>query len=349
MIFCGDIALPFVGAVTLRNFPDEIRKASWVGNLEGSLCLDEATRDLLEERKVFNHYDAINDLCHQINFKCFVIGNNHLLDAAPAETTTRNVRSLDVSSVGGGSCYKSASMPVFLGDYLLVSFGWEGNSCEPATSRGGVNSYDKWNVIKQAEILRNDYPDKKIICFMHWNYELELYPQPLDRELAHHLIDIGVYAVIGCHAHRVQPIEIYKDHPIVYGLGNFMFRQNAYMNGMLKFPSFSYNEIAFEITDDGLFGVHQFRYNPDGHIVTYIKKECVHNATFADMNEKDYKLFFINERVQKKLLPIFFFDDGKILYIIKIAVVKMRQKIINSIANNKGLFSFVKSLASKLS
>ena len=63
---------------------------------------------------------------------------------------------------------------------------------------------------------------RRIIAFMHWNTELELYPQPLDRELSHALIDLGVFAVIGCHAHRVQGYEIYKGHPIVYGLGNFI-------------------------------------------------------------------------------------------------------------------------------
>lgn len=46
-----------------------------------------------------------------------------------------------------------------------------------------------------------------VICFFHWNYELEKYPQPFDRQLAMDLIDMGVAAVIGCHAHRTQPIE----------------------------------------------------------------------------------------------------------------------------------------------
>lgn len=50
---------------------------------------------------------------------------------------------------------------------------------------------------------------------------MELYPQPFDRELSKVLIDLGVYAVLGCHAHRVQQIEFYKGRPIVYGLGNF--------------------------------------------------------------------------------------------------------------------------------
>ncbi len=61
------------------------------------------------------------------------------------------------------------------------------------------------------------------------------------------LIDIGVAAVVGCHVYRVQQVELYKGCPIVYGLGNFMFRQSYYFNGSLKFPDFCEIVYLFEI------------------------------------------------------------------------------------------------------
>ncbi len=42
----------------------------------------------------------------------------------------------------------------------------------------------------------------------------------------HNLIDRGADLIVGTHAHRLQPIERYKDATIVYGLGNFCFGGN---------------------------------------------------------------------------------------------------------------------------
>ncbi len=42
----------------------------------------------------------------------------------------------------------------------------------------------------------------------------------------HNLIDGGADAVIAHHAHVLQPMELYNDKPIVYGLGNFTFGGN---------------------------------------------------------------------------------------------------------------------------
>lgn len=62
-----------------------------------------------------------------------------------------------------------------------------------------------------------------VIVFEHWGIEYALYPVRHQRLLGRTLIDAGADAVIGAHAHVVQPMEIYKDRLIVYGLGNFVF------------------------------------------------------------------------------------------------------------------------------
>ena len=47
-------------------------------------------------------------------------------------------------------------------------------------------------------------------------------------EFAHACIDAGACALIGSGTHQLKGIEIYKDCPIIYGLGNFMF-ENEYV------------------------------------------------------------------------------------------------------------------------
>jgi poly-gamma-glutamate synthesis protein (capsule biosynthesis protein) len=62
-----------------------------------------------------------------------------------------------------------------------------------------------------------------VIVFEHWGIEYSQYPARYQRLLGRTLIDAGADAVIGAHTHVVQPVEIYKDRLIVYGLGNFVF------------------------------------------------------------------------------------------------------------------------------
>ena len=45
-------------------------------------------------------------------------------------------------------------------------------------------------------------------------------------DLAHKLIDCGADIIHGHHPHVLQSDEIYKDKPIFYSLGNFIFDQN---------------------------------------------------------------------------------------------------------------------------
>ncbi len=116
---------------------------------------------------------------------------------------------------------------------------------------------------------------------------------------------MGVSTVIGCHAHRVQPVEFYKGRPIVYGLGNFLFCQGHYMGGNLRFPKFCEDEYAFEITDGGdKFVLHHFHYDSQGNILDYVKSEEITQdrdfdgkAEFTGYTAAEYERWFKKHRV----------------------------------------------------
>jgi poly-gamma-glutamate synthesis protein (capsule biosynthesis protein) len=66
-----------------------------------------------------------------------------------------------------------------------------------------------------------------VIAQLHWGMEFELWPRPEQVELAHHLAEMGVDAIIGHHPHVLQPVEYYSTKrdparvvPIFYSLGN---------------------------------------------------------------------------------------------------------------------------------
>lgn len=331
MIFTGDIAQPYTGASDFYK-PENIKAGLWVGNLEGSVIKNATARG------VYNAEVAIARLCEVFPFKVLGIANNHLLDSASAELTKRNMQNTNIPLVGGG-ILRDASKPVIVIDedkiaYRVLAFGWENIQCVPATeSREGVNPYTRFHVIQSVKDALTG--SEKVICFFHWNYELEKYPQPYDRHFAHDLIDLGVAAVIGCHAHRVQPIEFYKGKPIVYGLGNFLFCQGHYFDGKLRFPKFCEDEYAFEINKEG-YKLHYFHYDSQENRLEYVKSAVVNpdvdfegKAVFTSFSDKEYEKWFKKNRVQKKLLPIFYTNESPLSYWMKSRWINVRGELIN--------------------
>jgi poly-gamma-glutamate synthesis protein (capsule biosynthesis protein) len=65
-----------------------------------------------------------------------------------------------------------------------------------------------------------------VIVFMHWGTEYRDRPDTSSVEIAHWLIDHGVDIVIGGHPHWVQGVSTYKNKPIIWSLGNFVFDQD---------------------------------------------------------------------------------------------------------------------------
>lgn len=65
-----------------------------------------------------------------------------------------------------------------------------------------------------------------VVVSLHWGVHftpavIAMY----QKEVAHRLIDEGVDAILGHHAHELKAVEIYKGKPIFYSLGNFAFDQ----------------------------------------------------------------------------------------------------------------------------
>ncbi|OIO18614.1 MAG: hypothetical protein AUJ23_03305 [Candidatus Magasanikbacteria bacterium CG1_02_32_51] len=82
------------------------------------------------------------------------------------------------------------------------------------------------NVLSEIKRIKTEKLADLLIVYPHWGTEyLTLHPDSRQTKLAHQFVDAGADIIIGSHPHVVQPIEIYKDKPIFYSLGNFIFDQ----------------------------------------------------------------------------------------------------------------------------
>ncbi len=74
------------------------------------------------------------------------------------------------------------------------------------------------------------------VVYTHWGIEYRPIAPRYVRDIAHRFADAGAAIVIGSHPHVVEDHETYRDVPIYYSLGNFIFDQyweDAVRRGLL--------------------------------------------------------------------------------------------------------------------
>ena len=85
-------------------------------------------------------------------------------------------------------------------------------------------SFQNNNVIDTA-IKAEKSKEYFVIVFPHWGTEYSLTHTESQKAAADNWIDNGADLIIGSHPHVVEDFDIYKNKPIIYSLGNFVFDQ----------------------------------------------------------------------------------------------------------------------------
>lgn len=85
------------------------------------------------------------------------------------------------------------------------------------------------SVIKEAK-ANADF----VVVIAHWGTEDSHKLEPEQKTSAHAYVDAGADLIVGGHAHCLQGIEYYKNVPIIYNLGNFLFSNNNVDTALLK-------------------------------------------------------------------------------------------------------------------
>lgn len=86
---------------------------------------------------------------------------------------------------------------------------------------GMLTAYD--STVLLEEIRKAKETCDFLTVYVHWGIERNTEPESYQRTLGQQYIDAGADLVIGSHPHVLQGIEYYKEKPIVYSLGNFVF------------------------------------------------------------------------------------------------------------------------------
>ncbi len=100
------------------------------------------------------------------------------------------------------------------------------------TSGGVFRCYDPTefsNVIKEERKV-SDY----VIALIHWGREDSHELEDVQVSTSKIYIDSGADIIVGSHAHVLQGIEFYKDKPIIYNLGDFIFNNETKDTGIFQ-------------------------------------------------------------------------------------------------------------------
>lgn len=231
-----------------------------IANLEGPF----AQKRVPTSKSIAFRFDPI--LAAQLNrygFSGVSLANNHTYDMGRANVafTRETLKKADIG---------------FFGDELIESKDLTWYWATPTTSEavpvtiafiGLHNTYHNLDLVKTEAAIK-DATEKAdyVVVNIHWGEEYERISNKKQRDRAHWLIDKGVDVVIGHHPHVIEEMEIYKDKPIFYSLGNFIFDQyfskdtqeglsvgltfaNGKVAGIYLFPFYSVKSQVYPMKD----------------------------------------------------------------------------------------------------
>ena len=165
------------------------------------------------------------------------LANNHSVDQGRKGlvSTIDHIRRAGMVPVGAGLTMREAVEPVLLCEhprkvFLLASVqmaleGYPYLPQQPSVSQLTIDS-----LCQTIRRLKRQYAGCAVVVSLHWGGEHTTEPVPQQRMQAHRLIDAGADALVCHHTHTLQTIETYRDKPIYYSIGNFIFDQPRELN-----------------------------------------------------------------------------------------------------------------------
>lgn len=165
-----------------------------------------------------------------VPFEIATLGNNHVFDHGvdAFKQTQALLTDNAIQTLGAGMSAKEAENPLILsvGDIrvAIINFS-EGEDLKVAGSGAGVFGWKVDDVIAGIEQIRKSIDVLIVIC--HCGVEYIPFPPPYVAAAFQRIADAGADLVIGHHPHVPQGVQIHKNVPICYSMGNFVFYQET--------------------------------------------------------------------------------------------------------------------------
>lgn len=166
----------------------------------------------------------------QWGFDAVGLANNHIMDYGEAglRNTLKACEAVGLGTFGAGVDLSQASAAhrvTIKGKTLSIVAAAEEEFCIASERVAGVPPLDPISLYRR--IVEERKVADWVILFFHGGNEHYPLPRPGLQDLCRFCVDLGADAVVGNHPHIRGAYEIYKNKPIFYSLGNFLFDRLA--------------------------------------------------------------------------------------------------------------------------
>ncbi|MFW6270013.1 MAG: CapA family protein [Bacillota bacterium] len=211
------------------------------------------------------------------------IANNHIGDFGPeaVKDTMEILKRNKVNYVGAGDNLKDAQKALYLTKnnikigFLAFAENEFGIARKNKPGSSPLDPPVNFNKIRQVS-SNSDIT----IVLIHGGNEYNPVPSPRMVKTYRGFVDSGADAVIGTHPHCPQGYEIYKDSPIFYSLGNFLFDAPENNNKSNLWWKSYMVKIEFNKTGAVNFKIIPFKFIQDKKRINILKK--TNKSDFVD-------------------------------------------------------------------
>ncbi|MCC7145465.1 MAG: CapA family protein [Phycisphaeraceae bacterium] len=348
--FLGDVACPDGSTPQIQG--DAAPRFDFtVVNFEGALAAADPSepRTPLDKPIALYNSQAVLPILAQWGTRVATLANNHLMDIGRLPSrVAADLNRAGIVACGAGDDLAQAAQPAHVRhqgrDLYFLAFGWDVIQCPHAgSSRPGVNPWKPAHVLDSVRALRRQDPKGIIVVVPHWDYELEIYPMPMDRQLAFDVIDAGADAIVGHHPHCVQGLEWYRGAPIAYSMGNWFLPAGRCFGGRWRFPDYTKPQLALQWRPlEKQVLCHWYHFDDTTNVIHYQRsadaRACPKIAEltpFAGLSHPDYVAWFRRHRRKRKALPIYKDYRHSTVNRLYTGWVRLRQRAINSLLKLK--------------
>lgn len=232
VMFCGDLA-PIGrneeacrrGGDLFSEIKDELSKADLTfANFECPLT--DAKVSIAKSGPALRASPECGEALYAVGINVVGLANNHCMDYGERGLleTIETFDRCGVGVVGAGQNIEKAREPKIFdvkGVKIAIIALAEQEFSIASNRRAGAAPLDP--VDNYYQIMEARARADIVIVTMHAGNEYFPYPRPGLRKLCHYMIELGVDAIINHHPHVPGAYEYYRESPIVYSMGNFLF------------------------------------------------------------------------------------------------------------------------------
>lgn len=203
-------------------------------NLESPVTDADSTNKILKTGPHLKASPKALIALKSLKINLVTLANNHLYDYGKKglEDTFEHCKYNGILTVGAGENLEDASKPTIFtvkGRKIAVVNFAENEWANATAERGGANPLD---VVKNSRTIQSIKGKADFtIVIIHGGHENYTLPSPRMVELYRFYAEQGASIVVGHHGHCLSGYEVYKDVPIFYGIGNFLFYSSMEMPG----------------------------------------------------------------------------------------------------------------------